>query len=582
MNQAQLIKQFNDQYREKFNPEFFKRSSDAIIEELKKVILSCQRDKFFTIKVLEFKVVEDYAEINKILYNYEQAIINKNKTKKRDNQYEYINLKDSYIKLLIVTYFIQIGNESDTINVYIAVPRIVDRYYFYLNGNTYSASYQLVDASTYNNSTSTTSSKNQHVTFKTMFMPVRVYRTFTSLKTTDKQEIPVIHYTSRVFNKTLPAVKYILAKFGFIDTMGFLGVGSYIRIYDHDPGLSENAYVFQNKEIYIEVDKYMYDNDAIIQTLVYTVYKSVTKITKASDMFSTTFWLESLGAEFNNYTMEKGLSILDSLESIYDISTRDSLHLPDKDKQDIYCIIKWIICNFPSLKAKDNLDVSTKRIRYEEYIASLYAMKLTPGIYRISDLGKRAKLEHIKKALNTAPMYLISAIVRCNLVNYRNMVNDMDAMTALKFTYKGIAGIGEKSNSVPSIYRTVDKSHIGRIDPDSSSASDPGLSGSFCPLVKTFNNSFTEFEEPNFWETEFQKTMADYRNLVGLKQAIIFEQDVLGKEIDKDRIEIIDQSIAFSKQLFKAIQRIENPNNLTGSIDLFGDGFFILNSVQEE
>ena len=70
MNQAQLIKQFNDQYREKFNPEFFKRSSDAIIEELKKVILSCQRDKFFTIKVLEFKVVEDYAEINKILYNY--------------------------------------------------------------------------------------------------------------------------------------------------------------------------------------------------------------------------------------------------------------------------------------------------------------------------------------------------------------------------------------------------------------------------------------------------------------------------------------------------------------------------------
>lgn len=578
MNQAQLIKEFNDKYREKFNPDFFKRSSDAIIEELKKVILSCQRDKFFTIKVLKFRVVEDYKEINDILYKYEQAIINKNKTKKKDNQYEFINLKDSDIKLLVVTYYIEINGESDTLNVYIAVPRIVDKYYFHLNGNTYSASYQLVDASTYNNSTSTTSSKNQHVTFKTMFMPVRVYRVLTSLKTIDKQEVHVTHYTSRVFNKTLPAIKYILAKFGFIGAMQFLGIGTYIRIYDDQPELRDDIYVFQNREVYIEVDKYMYDNDLIIQSFVYTVYKAITKITKASDMFTFNFWLESLGAEFNNYTVEKGLSILDSLESIYDISTKESLHLPEEDKADIYCILKWIICNFGSLKAKDNLDVSTKRIRYEEYIASLYAMKLSPGIYRISDLGKRAKIEHIKKALNTSPMFLVSSIVRCNLVNYRNMVNDMDSMTALKFTYKGISGIGEQSNSVPSIYRTVDKSHIGRIDPDSSSASDPGLSGSFCPLVKTFNNSFSEFEEPNFWESEFQKTVADYRNLVGLKQAIVFEKEVLGKEIDKDHLEIIDQSIAFSKQLFKAIERIEDPNNLTGSIDLFGDGFFILNN----
>ena len=113
----------------------------AYIDELKKVILSCQRhNKYFTIEVTGFRVVDDYAEINDILYRYyENASRNKSKMKKRDNQYAFINLNDSDIRLLIVSYHIETPlavmeeERKDDFSVIIAVPRIVDKYYFHIH-----------------------------------------------------------------------------------------------------------------------------------------------------------------------------------------------------------------------------------------------------------------------------------------------------------------------------------------------------------------------------------------------------------------------------------------------------------------
>ena len=68
MVQDELIAKFNDEKRPKFNPIFFHRDEMDIVEELKKVILSAQRDKFFTIKVESFRVISDYAEVYNTLY----------------------------------------------------------------------------------------------------------------------------------------------------------------------------------------------------------------------------------------------------------------------------------------------------------------------------------------------------------------------------------------------------------------------------------------------------------------------------------------------------------------------------------
>lgn len=103
IDQASMMRAYNDQFKEKFNPDLFVKDDNAIIEELKKVILSCQRNRAFTIKVVNFTVVEDYDEIYKILYNYE-----KNKLKSGDeNRYDFISLKDSEVNISCSRLFLE-------------------------------------------------------------------------------------------------------------------------------------------------------------------------------------------------------------------------------------------------------------------------------------------------------------------------------------------------------------------------------------------------------------------------------------------------------------------------------------------
>ena len=195
LNQSSFIRQYNDEHREEFNPLFFYRSDNEIIQELQKVILSCQRDKHFLIKVESFEVKEGYEEILEELRLDE---MNRN-PKDKDNKYNYISLKESKIKLLIVNYYIRIYDgrpdspeNSKRLRVLIEVPRIVDKYYFQIFGNIYSSMFQVVDGSTYNNTSS--NSKTQSVSLKTMFMAVRLYRYKQHIDTINYGTIPCVFF----------------------------------------------------------------------------------------------------------------------------------------------------------------------------------------------------------------------------------------------------------------------------------------------------------------------------------------------------------------------------------------------------
>lgn len=575
MNQSELISQFNDKYREKFNPYFFERNEDAIIDKLMNVVLSSQRDKTYTIQVKHWEVVTDYPTIHKYLKKYEDASPNK---RRKDNKYDFINMKDSDINLLVIDYYLKIRDEEDTIRVFIMVPKIVNRYYMRINGNLYSTIYQLVDASTYNNRTSNSIKKNQVVTFKSIFMPIIISSRKVTLTTIHGEVLDCTNYTATIFSKTIPAFKYILGAKGLTETMNFFNIGGVFFFNevpkDYD---NENYYIFNAKKLFIVVSKAFMEND-VVQSFVYAVFHSIVRSANLVNIYTQNFWYESLSKEFiQNAFIEKGISVLDSLEHIYDISTKESLHLPREDKEDIYCILKWMITNFSKLYMKDNLDVSIKRIRFEDYIAALYATKLSPGIYRISDIGAKADLKTLKRAVNIRPDYLLKAITKCKFINYKNMVNDMDSIIAIKFTYKGISGIGEKTNQVSQIYRNVDISHIGRIDPDTSSNSDPGLTGSLCPLIKLYDNSFEPYDEPNEWNDKVNDLYKEYRKQTGLKEVVVAEKALLSKEPDKEKLEEIEDNITMARRLLCPVNRINHPSNyMVNSIDIFGDGMFFV------
>lgn len=547
MNQCEMLSNFIDHCKMKMNPELFVRSDDEVMNQLIDAIKSCERTgAYFSIQVKGFTVVDDYDEINRILYEYyEKAYRNKTRAKRKDNRYEFINLQESDIRLLIVHYLIADKERQQDLNVIIAVPRIIDKYYFRIDGIMRSTLYQVVDGSTYNNGTSM--SKSPSVTMKLVFMAVRIFRRYMDLPQSNGETIKSVYYTAYCFNKTVPAMKYILAKHGFYGTLDFLGIRD---IYITNTEIANpDFYSFKKSDnLFVSVPKFLFDNDLITQSFVSTIYGSIYDGIPINEYYNDTFWLRSIGSDFNrlplekfieifntedktmvNDTLDKGRSVLDSFETIYDRCTYNALRLSEYNKHDMYALLRWMLRQFNDLRQKDNLDISNKRIRFAEYVASLYVMKIARGIYRVADQNKRASIESIIRAIKTDPQYLLKAIMMSKMISYRNMVSDMDSMQALKFTYKGVSGLGEAGNkSIPDIYRSIQPSHLGRVDLDASSDGNPGITGTLNPYMDMQGGYFSNFEEPDTWEESYIHTVNEFKSVCKLKDAMIFQQELLG------------------------------------------------------
>lgn len=549
-SQREFISEYNKIYREDFNSVLFERGDNHIIDHLKNVVISAQRNKFFTIRVDNFRVIEDYREIYGLLYEAEKRRKNK---RIKINKLDYIDLKDSDIKLLEVTYHLEAEGKAIDTKILIAVPRIIDKYYFKISGSVYSAMYQIVDGSTYNNSASSNKKMDQSVTLKTLFAKVTTYIKTFKIQTSNKEVVLCNCFIADMFGKRFPALKYILARMGYYETMGFMKLSN-IYVTNHELDYGDSYYCFERNGVYVTIPKMYFDENNVAQSFVYTILTSMTKSDELDDMYSTYFWKVKLsneyktraGQNFNNQF--QGESILDSLEHVYDITTHDAIRLPEEQKADVYCIMRWIMYEFQNLRNKDNTDISTKRIRYAEYIASLYAIKLSSNINSISNLGTKVTIEKLAQAVSIKYSYLLDQLKRCKLLTYRNSVNDNDAVsTVLKYTYKGIAGIGEKKTSaVPNKYRYVNGSHLGRVDKDSSSNSDPGMSGVLCPYVPIYDGgSFSNFTESYAWTKNIDQMMDNFRaaeNKVSLYNA---KSELLGTDESNN----IDEAEASKAQI---------------------------------
>jgi len=206
----------------------------------------------------------------------------------------------------------------------------------------------------------------------------------------------------------------------------------------------------------------------------------------------------------------------------------------------------------------------------DEYLPYIYAAKLSTGIYRISDKGKNVTFNDIVRVINTDPAYIIKNINTSNLAPYVDLVNDNDAELALSYTYKGISGIGEQGgkSAVPIIYRYVDPSHIGRLDLDASSSSDPGLSGVLCPMVETVNGQFAQYQETNGWEDHYSRIRQEANTNNGVIEGITFDKKPeLAYEYVKD--DMVKETIA------------EHTTFIDGILDINGYGFNGIGSLEE-
>ena len=375
-------------------------------------------------------------------------------------------------------------------------------------------------------------------------------------------------------------MKYLFATFGFYGTLDFLKIpGSVGLVTNCEEINQEDNYIFPVRDLFIVTPKMLYDSVQIVQSFVYTLLNVVNYMKDApcEEFFNQDIWLKALGVEFTKDTdvmYDKGKSILGSLEFIYDRMTMNDLKLPMEDKDSIYKILRWMMYEFNSLRQKDNLNISTKKVRWAEYIASIYANKLAFGIYRISDKGDKADLSTIRKAIQIPPMHLINAISKCQLVNYKSCVNDLDSIIALKYTYKGISGIGEKSNAISNAYRSIHPSHLGRVDIDSSSNSDPGVSGTICPLANLYDGHFEQYEEPNSWESELAKVIDAYKAINSkLEINRLIGDHNLAEQKDNG---VLVECASVAHDLLRYPIKANEESEYIPGYDIFGDGYFFV------
>ena len=255
-----------------------------------------------------------------------------------------------------------------------------------------------------------------------------------------------------------------------------------------------------------------------------------------------------------------------------------------EDKENSYTILRWMMREFGFLKNKDNLDVSTKRPRMaDEYLPSIYAMKLSRGIYRISDKGKNVTFKDVTRVIDTPPTFIINNINATNLIDYVNLVNDNDAELALSYTYKGISGLGDQGSgtAVPLIYRSVHPSHLGRIDLDSSSASDPGLSGTICPTAKIYGDTFTDYQEPNGWRDFYNEMIDNFHNLHGMVQTIELQKK-LGLHYDYVKEDMVKETIETYRKLIPVFIDLDGKKDYTLGAILVDEQPVILSDSDDE
>ena len=544
MNQREFIANFNNNPKTRFslNPKLFERDDEKIIYYLKLIYRSIQRtmgvNSYFTIKVENFEVIEDYNKIREILSTYQENLINKSTKLKGsiDNRYNYIDLKPTDLKLLLTTFLLEAYDGKELVDCLIAVPRVVDKFFFRINNHYLYSMYQLVEGNTYNNQTS--NAKTPLVVFKCIFPPINIFRNNVTFNDIHGNAVSMVTYEADIFTKSVPACEYLIANMGLNNALAFLGISEVIYIGTELPNHPEEYYIFLPKKsfgIYVAAPKSIFESNYVVQHVIATLCNEFSKkFASSNEIFSKDAWLEVLGKHFSlTSPRSKAISILTSLENTYDLITKENTRLPEEDKRDAYCIIRWMIYEYSALIRKDNLDVSIKRIRLEEYIAGLIAPKISKAIYALSDMGEKVNLAHIKRRINIPYDYLINEVSKTSIIVYTDTITDNNSYCAIKMSRNGPSAISEKNGNaaLPVSHRHLHVSSLGILDDTASGNSAPGIAGIVCPLGNIYPGGYflpeDQYSEPNTWREELRKQIDIVRANTAREEAVTFKNIIL-------------------------------------------------------
>jgi hypothetical protein len=228
-------------------------------------------------------------------------------------------------------------------------------------------------------------------------MPVAVKRNIIECTDIHDRHYTLPCYYVFVFRKEIPIILFYMAQ-GIDFTLDYLNVNNIITFVDKLPlDTSDEAgylYFQLSTKCFLRVYKESFDKYSYVQSLVGAFETVCTNRVTLDHLNDPKQWIKKIA---NPANYEKGLSILKYFDRLLDNTTKKILKLPKYYSKDIYGVLKWIMQEFQELRLKDNCDLANKRLRCNEYIASLLTKEFSRRLNRIISMGDKVTIDNLRE-----------------------------------------------------------------------------------------------------------------------------------------------------------------------------------------
>ena len=502
---AKEVRDYYDEVGEKFQPSF-----EIDVDDLVTEIVNKAKYVNYT-NYVKFEGYELIKDARKVGF-YERREVKKKKGRgKKKVKTKPIDRR--YIYKLVLTFRHVEKDPKSTFTQVLYLPMKVDKYHYSLNGMRLYLLNQVIDHSTFTH--------DGDIVMKSAVMPIRLKRNKLTLQNSIGREKDMYFYTTHMFDKECNALYYILAKYGLNETLLFLEVEDYISI-SKQP-LGKGYYSFKLYDSYINCDMVYFKEYEYCRNIVGTFYNAVQE-SKYDKMPTDKQWKIVLGGVFkaNNASDQKKLTKCEKVLISYDLGLDDTTKsvlcdkIEKKHIQNTETLFRWMMQNYNYLLMKSNYDFKNKRVRKAEFVADQYGRILMSGIRRILNTVRGKNKDFIEGAITNRPDCILMALRKSQKVStFDDSVNDMDGWTPFKYTQKGPKGV---PNKVPKKMRKLHPSQVGITDLNTTSGSDPGLSGIVCPLRKFDSLTFDKTPEPQIYENRIRTIQRKMREILKFKK----------------------------------------------------------------
>lgn len=339
--------------------------------------------------------------------------------RKKVSDEKYILLEDSRYGELTLEFELNCKGEVETISKKMLIPKVDEDGYYFIKGKKFFLLYQLVDSSTY-----TTKS---NITLKSL-MPIAIKRDAHEVTDIDGVKYSIPHYIIYIFKKEVDILLFYFVSKGFKATLKFFSVDKIINFVTDVGDTEKNIYFQVSSKISLEVNREFFNEHNYVQGIVSMILSVVNNRFKMENLEDKNYWTEKLGSVFasNNYNYyEKGLNSLTFFNRMLDETTKRILKIDYGHRKDIYSVVRWLIQNYNELKKKNNLDLNNKRLRCNEFIASLLTVRLSKQLNRVISLGSKLTIDRLKDVFKFKGDILLTQLFKSGLLRFDDIVNDI-------------------------------------------------------------------------------------------------------------------------------------------------------------